>query len=494
MKNFLFALILLPTFAQAINHSDSIPYPFYSEDHSGETQMMPLHRAEESFQLRLELVQKAQKSIDVEYYIYEVDMASKIFTRELVKAAERGVKVRILIDKFISHVDTFVAHELAQKGIELRYYNTNVLLKLGSINYRNHRKLLVIDGAEAITGGRNMGDDYYNMSERYNFDDRDVYVKGPLVTVMKDSFEEFYKNKITHASKRSSRPAPAYQQKGPPDYSQQKAWDRKVKKAQEFLAESEEELHVRERFEDVGNKQLAENNIYPCPVATFVTDVPGATADKTGDGYKDNFRNVRKTFLDKILPVDKELTMSSPYFIPNDRNEFIFEEILKKNIPVTLYTNSLRSTDSIMMSASLYMHLNGYLKKGMQVYFNDGNFSELHETALDFIPKTKFGTHSKTHVYETSTYSEVMIGSYNIDNRSDYYNTEIAVFCKGNDDFSKNVKGDIMNLAHKGLKVTSLTSAEDRNGQKINITGSSPIRRLKMTLLSFPSWLFGYLL
>ena len=73
-----FALILLPLYAGAINHSDSIPYPFYHEDQSGETQMMPLHRGEESLQLRLELIQKAQKTIEVEYYIYYMDMAGKI--------------------------------------------------------------------------------------------------------------------------------------------------------------------------------------------------------------------------------------------------------------------------------------------------------------------------------------------------------------------------------------------------------------------------------
>lgn len=488
------ALLFFPVLAQALNHSSSIPYPFYSEDTSGNTQMMPLHRGEEAFQLRVNLVQKAEKTIDVEYYIYEMDMASKIFTRELIKAADRGVKVRILVDKFISHIDTFVAHELSQHGIELRYYNTNIFLKLGSINYRNHRKLLVIDGAEAITGGRNMGDEYYNLSGRYNFDDRDVYVKGPLVTALKDSFEEFFTNKITHPAKRPDRPRPAYQQKGPPDYTQQRLWDRKVREAQAFLAETEEELHYRERISETGAKQLSEGTLYNCPVATFVTDRPGATADKTGEGYEDNFRNVRKTFLDKILPVDKELTISSPYFIPNKRNEYIFEDVLNRGVPMTLYTNSLRSTDSLMMSASLYMHLNGFLKKGMQVYFNDGAFSGLFEPAMDFIPEVKFGTHSKTHVYETSAYTEVMIGSYNFDNRSDYYNTEIAVFCKGNDDFTRNVKGDIMALAEKGLKVESLRSARDRNGKEINITGSDSFRQLRMKLLTLPSWLFGYLL
>ncbi|MES2526618.1 MAG: phospholipase D family protein [Bdellovibrionota bacterium] len=496
MKHLLFiALFLIPFTSMAINHSDSIPYPFYAQDTSGENQMMPLHKAEESFQLRLELIRKAQRSIEVEYYIYNLDLAGKIFTRELVKAADRGVKVRILVDKLITLLDPFVAHELEKHGIEVKYYNTNQLFKLHIINYRNHRKLLAVDGMEAITGGRNMGDDYFNLDHRYNFDDRDVYVKGPIVNVMRDSFTAYFENKVSKFVKRRTRPVITNSGRGGPDgVAQQRAWDKSVKKAQDFLLETDEELNARAAFERVGNEQLAQNNIYPCPVTTFVTDTPGAKQGNSKEEYRANYRNVRKTFLDKILPIDKALTISSPYFIPNDRNEFIFEDLLKRGIELTLYSNSLRSTDAIFMSASLYLHLKNYLRKGMKVFFHDGKWSQEGEAVTTEAPRGDWGTHSKTHIYETTTYSEVMIGTYNIDNRSDYYNTELAVFCKGNDDFAQNVKADVMALAEKGIKVESLTEARDRSGNKINITGADPVRELKMKIFTLPSWLVGHLL
>lgn len=489
------ALILFPLYAGAINHSSTIPYPFYHEDESGETQMMPLHKGEESLQLRLELIRKAQKTIEVEYYIYYMDMAGKIFNRELVEAAKRGVKVRILVDKFSSGIDSFLAHELGEHGIEVKFYNTNVVLKLGKINYRNHRKLLVVDGEEAITGGRNLADDYYNLNHKYNYEDRDVYVKGPIVKAMLDSFNEFFTHKIAHEWKRPSRPVVEIDENGKLyGVPAQKKWNKKVKEMKAFLAETEEEMKYRAAIEKVGNEQLADNNLYPCPVATFVSDAPGAKSDKSKEDYRNTSRNVRKTFLDKILPIDKALTMSSPYFIPNERNEYVYEELLKKNVDVTLYTNSLRSTDALFMSANLYLHLRGYLKKGMKVFFSDGKFSDRGETAMEFAKTAGWGTHAKTHVYETSTYSEVMIGTYNIDNRSDYYNTELALFCKGNDDFTRDVKTDIMELAKKGLEVESLTHARNRNGEKLNITGASPFKQLKMKLLTLPSWLFSHLL
>ncbi len=495
MKYLLFiALILMPLTSMAINHSDTIPYPFYVQDSSAENQMMPLHKAEESFQLRLDLIKKAQRSIEVEYYIYNMDLAGKIFTRELVKAADRGVKVRILVDKLITLLDPFLGHELAKHGIEVKYYNTNQLFKLHIINYRNHRKLLIVDGGEAITGGRNLADDYFNLDERYNFDDRDVYVKGPIVSVIRDSFNAFFEHKVSKFVKRRSRPQIVQDSRGTTNASQQRAWDKSVKKAVDFLLETEEEVNARSAFERVGNEQLNQNTLYTCPTATFVSDTPGYKQGHTVEEYRENFRNVRKTFLDKILPIDKALTISSPYFIPNERNEFIFEDLLKRGIELTLYSNSLRSTDAILMSSSLYLHLKNYLRKGMKVFFHDGKWSQEGEAVTLDAPKANWGTHSKTHIYETTTYTEVMIGTYNIDNRSDYYNTELAVFCKGNDEFSQNVKGNVMALAEKGIKVESLTQAQDRNGQKINITGSTPFRELKMKLFTLPSWLMGNLL
>jgi putative cardiolipin synthase len=489
------SLILFPLLASAINHSDSIPYPFYSEDASGETQMMPLHRGEEALQLRLELIRKAQKSIDVEYYIYYKDMTGKIFNRELIKAAQRGVKVRILVDNFASGVDSYLAHELTEAGIEIKFYNTKAVLRFDAINYRNHRKLFVIDDAEAITGGRNMADDYFNLDPEYNYEDRDVYVKGPIVTAMKDSFEAFWNHEISHYVKRPARPRIRINSYGEREgASSLKRWEKKVKETKEFLEETEASLAVRAELEQAATAQLEDNKIYPCPVATFVTDAPGRKGKLSQSEYLETHRNVRKTFLDKILPIDKAITLSSPYFIPNERNEYIFEELLEKGVEFNLYSNSLRSTDALFMSANLYLKLKGFLKKGMKVFFNDGDWAHMDDAAVNTAKTSKWGTHAKTHVYETSTYSEIMIGTYNIDNRSDYYNTELALFCKGNDDLTQDVKADIMKLANRGLRVESMTKAVDRTGAKINITGASPIKRLKMKLLTIPSWLISHLL
>ena len=110
------------------------------------------------------------------------------------------------------------------------------------------------------------------------------------------------------------------------------------------------------------------------------------------------------------------------------------------------------------------------------------------------VQKAKWGTHSKVQVYEASTYSEAMIGTYNIDNRSNFYNSEMALFCKGNDAFTKVVKDEIMDMAHSGIKIHSNGTASDREGNKKSVFGSNQKDLRLMRLIFLPSWLLKFLL
>lgn len=474
--------------------SDTIPYPFYDVQADSSNKMMILNRGEESLEMRLKLIRQAQESIDVEYYIFNADLAGKIFARELIKAAERGVKIRILVDRFMasSGINNFIAKELEDHGIEVKYYNTSLLINISTIHYRNHRKLLIIDDREVITGGRNIGDEYFNLDQEFNFEDRDVYIKGSIVKAMKESFEAFYHNAISKDLKPPRKPIVRVTEESKRRLN---IYLRQLEDAKNFLSESPEELVARKEIEKIASAQLKKNRFYVCPEMTFTSDAPGANFIKASSKkYRENFRHVRKTFEDKILTIDKSLTISSPYFIANDSKRNLYEHLLNNNVNVTVYTNSLKSTDAVMIAANYYLHLNGWLKQGMQMFLHDGTWSEVTDEVLPNAVNTQWGTHAKTHIYEASDYTEIMIGTYNIDNRSDYYNTELAVFCKGNDDLTKALKEDIMKLANRGLKVKSVYRAINRENEAINVTGASLFKRLKMKFLTLPSWTIDYLL
>lgn len=479
MKCFLYLLLLCSLSSFAGIHSETIPYPFYTVQES-DNEITLLNRPEESLEVRLDMIARAEKSIEVEYYIYDADEAGKLLTLELVKAAKRGVKVRMLLDYFLAgkSFNSYIAHEVAKHGIEVKYYNNASIIKISTVQFRNHRKLLSVDDKEAITGGRNIGNHYFNLAHDINYDDRDILLKGPIVRTLRESFDAYFNDDISALPKKHKKPSA-----------------KKVAKAIEFLRETDEMIKLREEIREMAEKQAVHRKPHTCPVMTYSTDAPGATfIDRIKKGYKKDFRFVRKTFMDKILPIDKHLTISSPYFIPNKRNSYLLESLLEKDVKVTFHTNSLASTDAIFMSANLYLRAKSWIKKGLELLLHDGKSVEMYPGLEGGVESRIRGTHAKTHIYETSEYNEIMVGTYNFDNRSDFYNSEMAIFCKGNDELTEELKTDLNMRFRNGIKVNADGKAQDRNGNKVHISGTTKERVLKMKLVTFPSKLIDFLL
>lgn len=474
---------------------EDVPYPFYDKQTGLLNEMTVINRGELALQKRIDLIRKATQSIEVEYFIFKTDMSGKIIARELVEAAKRGVKVRILVDKLMAELTSYHAKELDKHGIELKYYNTSFILKISSIHYRNHRKLLVIDDSEAITGGRNIGNDYYNLDRKYNYEDRDVLIKGPIVKTMRESFDAYFSDKLAHKVsfpklRRGPKGGHPSSRGGFDNEVHYKRW---TKRAQNFLVETEEEIQVREQIAKVAAFQQLKLNTHICPETTFTTDAPGGGfIPAHSDGYLEKYRHVMKA-LDEKMATAREITISTPYFIANKRNKKLLDDLLERDATVNLYTNSLKAADAIYMATGFYMKLKGWLKKGMKVFLHDGTASE-DEVILQEARNSRWGTHAKTQVYERENETEVMIGTYNMDNRSDYYNNEMVVFCKGNDDLSIEVKNDIMENARNGITIDSDRHGTNRDGNRVNILGTSNIHKLKMDLALIPTWLLEHLL
>ncbi len=497
MKNIILLLLILSSFSLfAGPETAAIPRPYYIEQNSTENDMFLLSMGEESLEARLDLISKATKTIEVEYYIFDADKTGKLMMLELVKAVKRGVKVRMLLDKLMANgaLNGFYAREIMKTGIEIKYYNDASVIRLSKVQYRNHRKLLVIDDFAAITGGRNIGDHYFNQAHDINYDDRDVLVTGPIVKPMRETFDIYYNDKIS-VSPKFPNPPKAHYNDDPERFEKKiKKYHDQIAEAQAFLFETDEDLTLRKEIKEFGTKQMEGKKAHTCPNTTFASDAPGAKfLDRTKKGYIDNFRFVRKAFAEKLGAVDKRLIISSPYFIANRSYKDMLDSLLDRNVEVMFHTNSLASTDAIFMSANLYWHAKSWIKKGLKLFLHDVMQVEQPGTIGGTTPKI-WGTHAKTHIYETTNYTEVMIGSSNFDNRSDYYNTEIAVFCKGNDEFSNEVKADVMKRMNNGIKVDSNAKAVTRFGKAINLTGASKEKILQMKLISVPSKLIDFLL
>ncbi len=492
---------------KAIEALEHIPAPFYVENQKG-NRLTLLNSGLVAFQKRLDLIRQAKSSIDVEYFIYSIDQAGRIFTHELVKAARRGVKIRILVDKSapVFELNKYYAKALASEGIEVRYYNIAPLIRFSTSQFRSHRKLFLVDDKVAIIGGRNMADEYYDFSTKFNFLDRDVIVEGPVVPIIKDSFEQFWNNKMTKKVRLPRRPQKPVAHSIAdeilnPDYIEAfeeyqddiKIYNKNMHKAFAYLKLTDEDRSLLQRLEQIARPILKDKRTYECPKLTYATDRPGANGFvRWRPSYTDKFRVVRKAISKMIMQAKERVLLSSPYFISNLKAKMVYDNLLDKSVEVTIYTNSLGSTDAIYVASNFYRDVFRWQKDGVIPYIHSGKWIPLTDVVKEGVKQAKWGTHSKTHVYDDDT---IMIGTYNVDTRSNFYNAEMAIFCRGNRELVSAVRASIERRMHSGYKIVGNHKAVDKEGNYVDVLGeASRGSRVLMTVLAIPSWIFSYLL
>jgi putative cardiolipin synthase len=196
-------------------HPESVAYPDYQEtsvgrffeeaaaaQHPGESGFVIVRKGHDAFTGRIAMTKLAERSIDVQYYIWESDATGRILADQLVRAADRGVRVRALVDdNNLEGRDAIVAALDAHPNIEIRVFNPfanrdrhvfDFLVDLDRINHRMHNKLMVMDNAVAIIGGRNIGNHYFGVATDANFRDLDIATVGPLVRDTSSVFDYFW--------------------------------------------------------------------------------------------------------------------------------------------------------------------------------------------------------------------------------------------------------------------------------------------------------------
>jgi phosphatidylserine/phosphatidylglycerophosphate/cardiolipin synthase-like enzyme len=312
---------------------------------------------------RLNLIRSATTAIDLQTYIFDEDDAGTLFVEELLAAARRGVRVRVLVDQLsaLKRVDTLAALAGAHENLELRIYNPvlnrarlsypQYLLAAAccwrTLNQRMHTKLLLVDGAVGITGGRNYQDDYYDWDDAYNFRDRDVLVAGPVARQMAANFDVFWNDPrsvlpsrlrdVGHALLASGVPAlPA------PEYA------------------------LPQRVADISREAADPAVIAPLAAAalpvgpvSYIADLPQKhDADREGHGAASS--ELRQL----IEAADAEVLLETPYLVLSDAAQDMFRGMHRRAAPprVIVSTNSLAATDSFITYALSYKYKRRYLR------------------------------------------------------------------------------------------------------------------------------------
>jgi putative cardiolipin synthase len=411
-----------------------------------------------SFHRRLELIESAKQSIALEFFIYDVDEAARVLTQALMKKARQGVHVRLLVDFSapVFELKPAYARVLGEAGVKVRYYNTSAVYRVVSIQHRSHRKLLIVDGETVLTGGRNIANDYFDLSAHYNFLDSDLEVSGPIVKTVLDSFDVYWNSHL------STDPEP----------------DQTTSlEAAQFVRATSGDAAVIEKLRAAGEASRQSRTVHECRDLRFVTDFPN---------HGEASRRVFNAIVEELGRATHEAVVESPYFVIKSGGYAVLEDLHARGVHVRVLTNSLASTDASYAVAALYPWLGSLADTGLTLSAYGGG--PLPGQSTDLGGSERWGVHSKRGVIDGDT---TLLGTYNIDPRSANLNSELMFVCRGQRDLAAEVLGSIAAREAASARVIDRGRIVARSA----LLGASPLTQRLRFLLEMPiANLFDFLL
>jgi cardiolipin synthase C len=376
-----------------------------------------LTSGEEALADLIALADHAERTLDVQYYIIHQDDSARILLHHVRLAADRGVRVRVLVDDLnTAGEDRRFMHLGEHANVEVRVFNpfpggrsatwTRLLASVNDIpriNHRMHNKLFVADNALAITGGRNIGDEYFTRDPHYNFIDLDVIAAGAVVRELSASFDAFWNSKYAYPIASVAAPVSA-ESASPP------------------LPDRGDSLNA--------NWMEGELNSGRIPLAwlpaTVLADRPAKIASDTSPGEEETIANNLAALM---RSAKQELIVISPYFVPGKDGVALFARLVDQGVHVRILTNSLASTDSPLVHNGYSRYRVALLKLGIELSEVRPKLGQKRARFHPFRGSTA-SLHAKALVIDQKT---VFIGSMNMDARSARTNSELGIVIRSAD-------------------------------------------------------------
>lgn len=397
-----------------------------------ETGVYILEKGEESLIGRAWLAQKAETSIDVQYFIWSTDNIGILAAEQLLGAAERGVRVRVIVDDFlIDAEDKTLLLLAAHPHADIRIYNPNITVGMSfwqrmgaavtqfrAINQRMHDKTAVVDGVAGITGGRNMADEYFDYDHEYNFRDRDVFLLGRAVTQMTENFEEFWNSEFVH-------PVAVILDDQVDDITPADVRQR-ADELHAYAADPKNfEPQVREAIERAPQYFPAILEAMSWEDVSFISDVPGKNPGIEGLGGGGESTTV---LIDAIRNARSSVLIQSPYLIMPEGGIEMLGQLVDRGVRIRISTNSLASTDNIQAFSGYQGQRKELLEAGVELY-EFMPHPAIKEELIRRYPRIAennpiFALHAKSMVIDDRI---VYIGTFNLDPRSANLNTEVGM-------------------------------------------------------------------
>ena len=324
-----------------------------------------LDQGSDALLARLDLIRGARRSIDLQTYIFDTDDSARLVLDELLAAARRGVRVRLLVDQLsaIGDLDILGALASSHRNFALRIYNptfgkaklhyfdyaASVLCCFRRFNQRMHTKLLLVDGEVGIAGGRNYQDDYYDWDAEYNFRDRDVLIAGPAAADMQRNFDAFWEARRSVPAERLNDVGRLLLREGAPQMPP--AQFRRPARVEEVKREAEDTELQRVRF--------AEQALPVGPVQ-YVADLP----QKHRRSRQEHGTVAAPELRDLIVGAQKEVLLQTPYLVISKPAQEMFREMRARPSPprVVVSTSSLAATDNPVVYSLAFKYKRRYLR------------------------------------------------------------------------------------------------------------------------------------
>ncbi|MFS4458556.1 phospholipase D family protein [Bdellovibrio sp. HCB2-146] len=388
--------------------------------HPGQAELIPLSSGLDALTGRLALSFSATKTLDLQYYIWHNDISGRLMMESVLHAADRGVRVRLLLDEIHGDAVEQPLRAMADHpNIEVRLFNPfhnrswkslDFITRFSEANRRMHNKALIGDNFGAIVGGRNIGDEYFEASKDLDFGDFDVVVMGEVVTNISKNFDLFWNSEL-------AVPIEITYGKGPKitleEVRQNLLGDR-------IAVESSPYAEALRETDFVQNLQERNLKTYWGPVVALSDSPKKISSEELHES---------ELLINQLRPhlgtAEKEVFIISPYFVPGDKGVAQIAEAVKRGVRVRILTNSLASNDVSVVHAGYKGYRKDLIKAGAELYELKPSFQEIQtKKKKKKMFSSRSGLHGKVYFFDRK---KIFVGSMNLDPRSIYLNSEMGL-------------------------------------------------------------------
>ncbi|MFH1985206.1 MAG: phospholipase D family protein [Pseudomonadota bacterium] len=411
-----------PSFAIRDGQETTLGRKFASQlvAHEGQSGVFLLGNGLDAFVGRAVLASYAERSINVQYYMFHQDTVGQLLIDQLIKAADRGVRVRMLIDDIYgSDADGVWTALDAHPKIEVRLFNPFVrgaykdlqwITRFRDVNYRMHSKSLTFDNQAAIVGGRNIGDEYFDADPDLAFADLDVLAIGPVVPQVSEAFDQYWNSDYAYPASALATPASPEQLKA-----------LKERYGRVLHQEASAAYIAALNNSDLANALHAGGAHFKWAEAKVIHD----SSEKKARGENWQTELLISQLWPYMKQVTNELIIVSPYFVPGEKGADALCALSAKGVTVRILTNSLASNDVSAVHAGYSKYRNQLLKAGVVLYELDEEVKKTVKEKFTWLPGlSKSSLHAKTMVLDKKA---MFVGSMNLDQRSLHINNEIGI-------------------------------------------------------------------